>query len=263
MSDIKITEYKVPVDEGELYVKKWNPTIVTSDVPIILLHDSLGCVGLWRGLPLMLAEKLSRTVIAYDRLGAGKSSVCESLPSIDFIEEEASQIFPLVKKSLSIKSYITLGHSVGGAMAINIAANDADCIGVISISAQAFVEPRTLKGIKDAKEAFKQKGQIERLQKWHSDKANWVLSAWTETWLLPEFSSWSLKSCIGNVTCPVLAIHGDNDEYGSTAFPEFIVNNTVGDSTLLIVKDCGHMPHKEKTDDVVMAIHHFINNSVI
>ena len=150
-------------------------------------YNQLGCVGLWKEFPEMLATTLSRRIVAYDRLGFGQSDVRVEPPSVDFIKEEASIYFPEIKNHLSIDKYILLGHSVGGGMSLNIAANDKDCTAVISISAQAFVEDITLQGIKTAKKMFEKPGQIERLENWHGNKATWVLKAWIDTWLSPDF----------------------------------------------------------------------------
>ena len=143
-------------------------------------------------------------------------------------------------------------------MAINIAANDKECDGLVTLAAQAYVEDITLNGIIQAKKIFAQPGQIARLEKWHPQKASWVLSAWTDRWLDDAFRQWSLDYCIKNVSCPVLAVHGDQDEYGSNGFPEFISSKTSGPATQLILKDCGHVPHKEKTEEVLNAIFAFI-----
>lgn len=260
MSSTKIEEFEIEVAGGNIYVKKWTPETISTESPLILLHDSLGSVELWKDFPLELAENLSRSVLAYDRLGFGKSSARDTLPSSEFIEEEATKYFPAIKENLSLNNYALLGHSVGGSMAINIAARDTDCEAVVTMSAQAFVEDLTVKGIADAKQMFTQPGQLERLQKWHGDKAKWVLHAWTEIWLSEAFASWSLQSCIGNVRCPVLAIHGENDEYGSLAFPKFISENTGGPADMMILKDCGHTPHKEKTEEVISAVKQFLVN---
>ena len=259
MKSVKIVESIADTPYGGLYIKEWLPNDLISEIPIIMLHDSLGCVSLWKDFPKMLAITLSRRIIAYDRLGFGQSGVRVEPPTIDFIKEEASMFFPEIKKHLSIDKYILLGHSVGGSMSLNIAANDKDCTAVISISAQAFVEDITLEGIKTAQKMFEKPGQIERLEKWHGDKATWVLKAWVDTWLSPDFLRWNLNYCLHNVTCPVLVIHGDNDEYGSNAFPEFIAGNVLGWSTRLIIHNCGHFPHKEKTNEVSDAIVNFIN----
>jgi len=258
-SNIEIKEFKIENSNGNISAKKWAPQTAITKVPIILLHDSLGSIDLWRDFPCILAEKTFRSVIAYDRLGFGKSDVRHKLPSIEFIKEEATKFFPIIKKQLSITKYILFGHSVGGAMAINIAARDTDCMAVVTVSSQAFVEDRTVKGIKEAQRIFEQPGQIERLKKWHGGKATWVLSAWIDVWLSPEFSTWSLDDCIRDVVCPVLVIHGDDDEYGSIAFPEFIASKVAGISKMLVFKGCGHMPHMEKTDEVVAAVKEFLN----
>ncbi len=259
MEPLKIAESIVETPYGGIYIKEWVPAHLLSNVPIIMLHESLGCVGLWKSFPEMLASKLSRRIIAYDRLGFGQSDIVSKIPSFNFIEEEALIFFPEIKKHLSIDKYIVLGHSVGGCMSLNIAANDQDCTAVISISAQAFVEDITLKGIQMAKKVFEKPGQIEKLEKWHGNKARWVLKSWLDTWLSPDFSTWSLNYCMHDVLCPVLIIHGDNDEYGSNKFPEYIIDNVKGLSTKLIIKNCGHFPHKEKTNEVSDAILNFMS----
>lgn len=250
-------EYKIETSYGKINAKKWIPNKTKSEIPIVLLHDSLGSVDLWRGFPESLAETHSRVVIAYDRLGFGKSDARFDQPSFNFIEEESTLYFPEVKSGLSLSEYILLGHSVGGPMAINIAVRDKDCKGVITLASQAFVEERTMTEVEKTKKAFQQPGQIKRLEKWHGTKAKWVLDAWTEKWTSSEFSSWSLESCIGKVSCPVLAIHGDKDEYGSTALAEYIYEISEGFSDIMIVKDCGHIPHIEKMEEVIHAIKEF------
>lgn len=258
MSRTKIEEYKIEVAGGSVYVKKWIPETTSTDSPLILLHDSLGSVDLWKSFPSVLAENLSRCVIAYDRLGFGKSDSRDALPSVEFIEEEAIKYFPAIKEHLSIKHYVLCGHSVGGGMAVNIASRDLACEAVITMSAQAFVEDLTIKGIEDAKQFFEQTEQIARLEKWHGSKAKWVLHAWTNIWLSAEFANWSLQPSISNVCCPILAIHGEDDEYGSPEFPEFISRNTTGQSSILLLKNCGHMPHKEKPREVIGAMEEFL-----
>lgn len=144
-------------------------------------------------------------------------------------------------------------------MAINIASRDSDCRAVITLSAQAFVEDRTIKGIQAAKKMFEQPGQLERLDKWHGSKAKWVLHAWTEVWLSDQRKDWTLEPALQNVHCPVLAIHGDRDEYGSSAFPRFISERSGGSSSMLIIKNCGHMPHKKKPQEVMVAVEEFLD----
>lgn len=253
-------EFWVDVPGGSVYAKKWTPRGCLHNVPIVLLHDSLGCVDLWRDFPQQLSEGTSREVVAYDRLGFGRSSAREALPDLDFIWEEADSYFPVIKQAFSLDKYILYGYSVGGAMAVAIAAGDADCVALITSSAQAFVEDVTIAGVGEAKNAFQQPGQLARLEKWHGEKASWVLRAWTDLWLSPSFANWSLAPRIGDVKCPALVIHGDKDEYGSKAFPTFISKNTGGYSEMLILEDCGHMPHREKPREVLGSVTVFLTS---
>lgn len=262
MTIVTSKELFVDVKGGAIYIKKWIPENLKFTSPIVLMHDSLGCVDLWRDFPEELARSLSCVVIAYDRLGFGRSSVNENTPSINFVWDEADFYFSHIKSAAQFSTYYLFGHSVGGGMSIGIAATDNECIGVITESAQAFVEELTIKGIKEAQTLFQRPEQIERLKKWHGSKATWVLSAWIDVWLSAEFASWSIESHIGKVTCPILVLHGDRDEYGSNAFPEYIAGNAAGESSMIIIKNCGHVPHKEKMDEVINHTRLFLNRII-
>lgn len=106
------------------------------------------------------------------------------------------------------------------------------CEALITESAQAFVEDKTGAGIIEAKELFKQPEPFERLQRYHGEQTRWVLDAWIDTWLSPEFSDWSLKETLPQVRCPTLAIHGSEDEYGSNLPPEKIARLVSGPSQM-------------------------------
>ncbi|HNI63351.1 MAG TPA: alpha/beta fold hydrolase, partial [Agitococcus sp.] len=101
--------------QGQIFSRIWTPlNYQASLAPIILLHDSLGCVALWRDFPMQLAICSGRQVIAYDRLGFGQSSARLKKIAFSFIEDEAKNDFALVKQQLNIKEFVVLGHSVGG-----------------------------------------------------------------------------------------------------------------------------------------------------
>ena len=144
-------------------------------------------------------------------------------------------------------------------MALAIAAlNSAACEAVITEAAQVFVEPRTLSGIRAGKAQFEDPEQFAKLVRWHGDRARWVLEAWTEVWLSPEFLSWNLEPLLTRVKCPVLAIHGDSDEYWSLEFPRRIVANVSGPSELAILRQCGHLPHRERREEVLRLASSFL-----
>lgn len=247
---------------GRLFVRTWSSAKPATGAPIVLLHDSLGSVELWRSFPQQLCAATGRTVHAYDRLGFGKSDACSGKLPLDFVAQEAVTDFAWVAQQLGLHHFVVLGHSVGGGMAAHIAAyHGVSCVALITESAQAFVEDRTTEGIKLAREAFKDPEQMARLARYHGDKAPWVLNAWINTWLSPEFSQWSLAPVLPKVHCPVLVIHGADDEYGSTRHPEMIASGVNGPSTVDIVPGTQHVPHREKEAYVVSTITRFLQST--
>jgi pimeloyl-ACP methyl ester carboxylesterase len=261
MQDCKFEEFRIEVTGGQIYGRRWTPASNTDLTPIVLLHDSLGCVSMWRDFPAQLAIRLGRSVLAYDRLGFGQSSERQSPLSLRFINEEAETVFPELCRTLGLKEVIPFGHSVGGGMAIAIASHRSPtglCVGVITESAQAFVERRTTAGILAAKQLFDAPEQFAKLTKYHGAKARWVLEAWTQTWLDPKFADWCLDDHLTRVQCPVLAIHGDQDEYGSCAFPRRIATRVAGYSQAVILEGVGHVPHRENPDELIDAVGAFL-----
>ncbi|HXY96714.1 MAG TPA: alpha/beta hydrolase [Steroidobacteraceae bacterium] len=257
----KASDSSVEVPGGSLFVRRWS-TGPGAHPPILLLHDSLGSVEQWRDFPEALAKAMSTEVIAYDRLGFGKSSARTGRPSADFVTDEATSFFPALRDALGLESFVLFGHSVGGAMAIAIAAAERQaCAAVITEAAQAFVEPRTLAGIRAASAEFERPEQFARLSRWHGEKARWVLDAWAGVWLSPQFRRWSLDGELPRVRCPVLAIHGELDEYGSAEFPRRITGRVGGPSELAILEDCGHVPHRERREDVLRLTAAFLERS--
>jgi pimeloyl-ACP methyl ester carboxylesterase len=257
---IEVLDSHVDVPGGSVFVRLWSLGR-RNRPPIILLHDSLGCVDLWREFPEALAKATTRDVIAYDRLGFGKSTPRIERPSVGFVFEEAEIFFPAIQRGLGLTRFSLFGHSVGGAMAIVVAASQGEgCEAVITESAQAFVEPLTLSSIRAAKERFGDPTELEKIAKWHGDKAKWVLDAWTGVWLAPEFLTWNLNQHLGKVRRPVLAIHGDMDEYGSVEFPRCITSKVNGPSELAILNHCGHVPHRERKDEVLRLTASFLEH---
>lgn len=249
-------DHWVQLPQGRLYARLWTPLQPAVGTPrcspIILFHDSLGSVELWRGFPAALAVRTGRRVIAYDRLGFGKSDARSDAPGIDFIAAEASTAFPALREQFGIDRFVVFGHSVGGGMAVHCAARFREsCDALITESAQAFVEDRTVQGICEAQVLFENPAQVDRLGKYHGDKARWVLTAWIDTWLSPDFADWSLDGVLPQVACPTLAIHGAEDEYGSPRHPARIGRLSGGPAQVVVLPDTRHVPHRERETDVL------------
>ena len=259
--DTEILDSFVTVPGGSVFVRRWRAG-PAADSPVVLLHDSLGSVEQWRDFPAALALSTGREIVAYDRLGFGRSTPRASRPGIEFIDDEARTFFPAIRQALGVGRFSLFGHSVGGAMAVAIASTTADaCDAVITEAAQAFVEARTLAGIHAAQAQFADPAQFDRLARWHGDKARWVLDSWTEVWLAPEFANWNLDADLARVSCPLLAIHGDTDEFGSEAFPRRITARAGGRAELAILEQCGHVPHRERQEEVLSLTKSFLDRS--
>jgi pimeloyl-ACP methyl ester carboxylesterase len=265
VAEIDVLEHRITVPGGSLYAKSWIPASRPVRTPLILFHDSIGCVDMWRQFPLALARALERPVFAYDRLGYGRSSARDDLPSLGFVAKEADGPVAALKEQLKIGSFIALGHSVGGAMAVHAAVRfPKACQLIITEASQAFVEDKTRQAIAMAAEKFKNPDELKKLERFHGAKAAWVVRAWTETWLSPAFASWSLKDdVLPRVTCPLLALHGELDEYGSTDFPDSFANDISGPGRAIVIPQCGHVPHREQESVVVGLIRDFIDSNAI
>ncbi|MBE1161731.1 alpha/beta fold hydrolase [Dyella acidiphila] len=261
MSSVSSQDLLITTPQGRLFATRWDPPgdDASRRAAIVLLHDSLGCVALWRDFPAELALATGRCVIAYDRLGFGRSDPHAGKLDRHFVDAEAHGGFRHLREALQLERFVAFGHSVGGGMAVACAAaHGAHCTALITESAQAFVEDRTIRGILAAQQAFQSPGQLERLAKYHGDKAAWVLSAWIDTWLAPDFADWQLDEDLRRVSCPALAIHGELDEYGSVRHPERIAALVAGPSHSLILPACGHVPHREQPPAVIDAARHWL-----
>src|SRR3546814_563920 len=220
MPTVTTQDIFIDPDDGRLFARRLTPDAPGRQAPVVLFHDSLGCVELWRDFPQQLAMATVRAGCAYDRLGLGRSDPHPGKLGLDFVDQEARQGFHPVRQALGLDRYVAFGHSVGGGMALVCAVADGEaCDALITESAQMYAEEHTLAGIRQAKAAFAQPGQLDRLKKYHGEKAAWVLSAWIDTWLSPGFADWSLDGYLRQVRCPGLALHGEHDEYRSRVHP--------------------------------------------
>jgi pimeloyl-ACP methyl ester carboxylesterase len=250
----------IATGQGRLFARTWTPPDLPRPAPpaFLLFHDSLGCVELWRDFPARLASATRRRVVAYDRLGFGRSDEYRGALPSSFIRDETANL-PRLSEQLALEVIVPFGHSVGGAMAVATAARFAErCAAVVTLSAQAFVEDRTVSGLHDARAAFERPGQLARLERYHGRKARWVLESWLETWLAPAFAGWTLDDDLRQVRCPILALHGKDDEYGSPRHPERIARLARGPSGAVVIEGCGHRPHREAPDRVLEEVTRFL-----
>jgi len=164
MNNSDPTDTFIETPDGRLFARFWGSVGRPEAPPIILFHDSLGSVDQWRDFPCKLAPATGRPVIAYDRLGFGRSGSNPRKLEPDFVRNEASAGLAHIREAFAVDHMILFGHSVGGGMAIASGATFAtETDAVITLAAQAFVEDRTIAGIEQAREMFRDEKQIGRL----------------------------------------------------------------------------------------------------
>jgi len=254
---MELVAKQIDVDGKSLYVEHYK---YSEDKPtIVFLHDSLGCVTLWRDFPRLLAEAIGCNALVYDRLGYGKSA--PMLPyerPKHYMELEADVLNNLLSK-LDIESAILFGHSDGGTIALLTANKYPYRVQkVICEAAHVFVEEVTLKGILEAMDAYANTDLPERLEKYHGDKVEMLFNAWTKTWTRADFRDWDIIHLLSNIACPLLFIQGEADEYGTLAQVDQTITNVSGKAQKYIIPDVGHTPHKETPELVLDKVIAFL-----
>lgn len=231
---------------------------------LIFLHDSLGCVALWRHFPKLLADKLQCNYLVYDRIGYGKSEpMVSSERNQYYLHHEAHALHQIIE-AYDIKKPIIFGHSDGATIALLYAALYPKTPNAIIVeAAHVFVEAITLDGVKAAKHQFQTTNIKERLQKYHGDKVTTLVSAWIDTWLDPTFEDWDITDTLSNIICPTLYIQGTNDEFGTIAQVEKTLEKVKGPKLSLIIPNDGHSPHKTSTNVVIDAVVAFYEEFIV
>ena len=251
-------KHKIAVNNSLLNIYQTNKY---NDRPtIIFLHDSLGCIDLWRNFPDLLGTATNCNVLVYDRLGYGKSDpFTTNNRKTNYLELEADGLNTLLEQ-LNLENVILFGHSDGGSISLIAAAKYPSRIkGIITEGAHIFVEDITLKGIKEAVDAYHTTNLKERLERYHGDKTDAVFWAWANTWLSEEFHFWNIEHFLPLIKCPTLIIQGENDEYGSLDQVNKMLNEISGQTSKLIIPSAGHTPHKEAQQIVLEHSMSFLN----
>lgn len=230
---------------------------------IVFLHDSLGCIAVWRDFPELLARAARCNALIYDRQGYGESAPIGEPRRKGYLEKEAQTLLKLVDHYLPQRKVLLFGHSDGGTIAL-IAAGMAPqrFAGVISEGAHVFVEDISIAGIKKAKELYETTNLKARLEKYHGDKTDTVFSIWADTWCSAEFRDWSMEDLLPKITCPVLVLQGSEDEYGTRAQVDSIARNVSGRAEPHLIPGIAHTPHKHAVEETIRLASGFISTVV-
>ena len=219
--------------------------------PLVLLHDGLGSVGLWRGFPRALADATGRRTVAFSRYGHGQSDPPARPRTPTFMHEEALTVLPDVLARLELDSPVLIGHSDGASIALIHAAHHP-VGGVVAIAPHVFVEEICLAEIRRARDNYMSGTLKQRMARHHADP-DAAFFGWNDVWLHPEFPQWDITEEISRIRSPVLLIQGEHDEYGTMAQLDAI-EHASGVRVHRVHLDCGHAPPVERPDETVEAI---------
>jgi len=230
---------------------------------IVFLHEGLGSVALWRDFPERLCRAVGCRGLVYSRPGYGRSlpPAGASAWTPDYMHRQALELLPALLAAEGADAPDDppwlLGHSDGGSIALLYAARFPNRLaGAILLAPHIVVEPLSVASIAAAGDAYRTTDLPRRLAKYHDD-ADAVFRRWNAIWLAPEFRDWSIRDELDAIRCPLLAVQGLDDEYGTLAQILGIAARVPG-TELLELPDCGHSSHRDQPDAVIAAVAEFV-----
>ena len=231
--------------------------VAATGADLVMLHEGLGSVSSWRDFPEQLAQATGCRTLVYSRHGYGRSSPLDAPRRVDYMHEEARVWLPAILDQLAIRRPLLFGHSDGASIALIHAASDgSDVAGIIALAPHVKVEDLSLHSIAAAKTAYLETDLRTRLSRHHADvdSAFW---GWNRIWLDPAFRDWNIEGLLSSIRCPILAIQGEDDEYGTMEQIESIARSAP-DTRLLALPACRHSPHRDQPEAVLAAAREFV-----
>jgi pimeloyl-ACP methyl ester carboxylesterase len=221
---------------------------------LVLLHEGLGSLRLWRDFPARLARATGCSALVYSRYGYGQSDVLEEpRRSVRFMHEEALEALPRLLGVLEIQSPVLVGHSDGASIALIHAGAGYPVRGVALMAPHLFVEDICIRSIEAAKRQFETTDLRERLGKYHRDPRR-TFYLWNDVWLDPEFRGWNIEGYLPSIRCPVIALQGLQDEYGTMAQLAAIGAGVKGPCELVKLNHCGHSPFRDQPEATLTSL---------
>lgn len=246
--------------EGHHLEARWIGPSAEQAPTLVFLHEGLGSIAQWRDFPDRLAGATGCGALVYARLGYGRSDPVTLPRPLDYMQDEGRRVLPAVLAAAGVRDPILFGHSDGGSIALlHAAAFPRRVAGAIVCAPHILVEDLSVASIAQARQAYLGTDLRERLAKYHDDpdSAFW---GWNDIWLHPPFRDWTIVHELGAIACPLLAVQGLDDEYGTLAQIRGIAER-VPRTELLELPACGHSPHRDQPERLIAAVQAFVQKS--
>ncbi|VVE30184.1 alpha/beta fold hydrolase [Pandoraea terrigena] len=264
MSDVQFARIET-ASHGPLSLEyRWlNPEL--ADAPLLVfLHEGLGSVAMWKDWPQQLCDAGGFRGLVYSRNGYGRSTPRphgEKWP-VDFMHRQAREVLPAFLDAVGIgpeqaERVWLVGHSDGGSISLLFSAAFPDRLaGAVVLAPHLFVEDLSVQSIAKTKTVYETTDLRTKLGRYHDDvdSAFW---GWNDIWLDPAFREWNLVGAVASISKPLLAIQGEDDEYGTMAQMDSIAAH-VAHATVVKLPACGHSPHRDAPVPLGEAIVAFI-----
>lgn len=237
---------------------RWaGPRLRDAALPVIvMLHEGLGCIALWKDFPDRVAAATGLPVLVYSRVGYGGSAPCALPRPLTYMHEEGERELPALLAALGIGRHILLGHSDGASISLiyaGAAARDG-LLGLAVLAPHSFCEAVSVSSIAAADRAYAAGDLRGRLEKYHGGNTDCAFRGWCDAWLDPGFMRWNIEGYVDRITAPVLVIQGEGDEYGTAAQVDSIARRVKGPVETLLLPGCGHSPHRDQPEAALHAV---------
>jgi pimeloyl-ACP methyl ester carboxylesterase len=247
-----------PLDGRWIEAAWWGPAPEQAPT-LVLLHEGLGCVRLWRDFPARLAEATGFGVFAYSRFGYGQSDSVTLPRPLTCMQEEAHHVLGRVLDAAGVRRCVLVGHSDGASIALIQAGSfqDRRVRGIALIAPHVMVEPFSLVEIQHARHRWNTTDLRTRMRKYHRDPDAAFLG-WNDAWLDPRFPSvLDLQPEIAHVRVPILVVQGEADPYGTLEHLRIIERESYCPVDSLVLPGIGHAPHLEAPGPTLAAVGDF------
>jgi pimeloyl-ACP methyl ester carboxylesterase len=226
---------------------------------LVLLHEGLGCVGLWGDFPDKLSAATGAGLLIYSRAGYGKSSPVKLPRPLTYMHDEARDVLPRLLDEIGFQRGILIGHSDGASIAAIYAGSHQDhrVGGLTLIAPHFFTEDAGIASIVEAKKAYETGGLRQRLARWHADVDN-AFKGWNGAWLDPKFRQWDITEFLAYIRVPVLIVQGEDDQYGTVKQIEVAQQECYCPVDVALLPRARHSPQRDAPAATLNAIAEFV-----